>query len=103
MVPEPNWFVRLADQFSIAIDQLVDETILPRLDLALNRGLWRQPSNEPMIDCFEIGPEQAFDFADLAGMQFDFATYSYFLSAHTTDPEATSCTFRENLDVMPPG
>ena len=88
MVSEPSWLVRLVERYSIATDELVDETVLPPLDLAAIQSLWGLPPDESMVDCFAIGPEQAPYLADLTGIRFDFAKYSYFLSARSTDLEA---------------
>ena len=88
MVSEPRWHVRLVERYSIATDELLDETVLPPLGLSAIQSLWGQPPDEPMIDCFAIGPEQAPYLADLASIRFDFANYSYFLYARSTDLEA---------------
>jgi hypothetical protein len=41
-----------------------------------------------MVECFSIEEEQAPYFRGLGGVEFDFARYSYFLAAYTTDWEA---------------
>jgi len=41
-----------------------------------------------MVECFEIGDEQAMFLKELAEIEFDFTRYSYFLSAYTSDWEA---------------
>jgi len=42
-----------------------------------------------MVECYEIGHEQAAFLSRVVGLEFDLARFSYFLSAYTTDWEAT--------------
>lgn len=89
MSPEPSWLLRVIESFSNETDFLVGETILPPVELSEIQALWGQPIDEPMVDEFEIGPEHLPFLSTLTDMPFDFSTHSYFLSARTTDWEAT--------------
>jgi len=86
---EPSWLVRVIEYFSNENDELVGEFALPQIELADLQRVWRAPSDAPMVECFSIGEEQAPFFRESAGIEFDFARYSYFLAAFTTDWEAT--------------
>src|SRR5438876_4836912 len=98
---EPSWFVRVIEYFSNENDELVGEFALSQVELAQLQRVWRTPPDEPMVECFSIGEEQAPFFRELTDIEFDFARYSYFLAAFTTDWEATK---REGgfMDLFPP-
>jgi hypothetical protein len=82
---EPGWLVRVVEYFSNETDELVGEVALPQVELAELQRLWDAPPGEPMVECLSIGEGQAPFFRELAGIEFDFARYSYFLAAYTTD------------------
>ena len=86
---EPSWLVRVVEYFSNETDELVGEFALPQVELSELQRIWNAPPNEPMVEGFSIEEEQAPFFRELAGIEFDFAQYSYFLAAYTTDLEAT--------------
>ena len=86
---KPSWLVRVVEYFSNETDELVGEVALPQVELSELRRLWDAPPGEPMVECFSIEEEQAPFFRELAGIEFDFARYSYYLAAYTTDWEAT--------------
>lgn len=88
-MPEPSWLVRVIEYFSNETDELLGEIALPPVELAELQQLWGTSPNDPMVECFSIDKEQAPFFRDLAGVEFDFARYSYFMAAYTTDWEAT--------------
>ncbi len=85
---EPSWLVRVIEYFSNETDELIGELNLPQVELSELQRLWGAPPDEPMVECFSIEEEQAPFFREFAGIEFDFARYSYFLSAYTTDWEA---------------
>lgn len=89
MPAEPNWVVRFVEQFSNKTEKLVNSIRLPVVELRDLQDLWGLPSSEPMVGCFEIGQKQVEFFERRFGMRFDFTQYSYFVSAATTDWEAT--------------
>lgn len=86
---EPSWLARVVEYFSNETDELVGEFPLPQVELAELQRIWHVSPDEPMVACFAIGEEQAQFFRESAGIEFDFARYSYFLAAYTTDWEAT--------------
>lgn len=86
---EPSWLVRVVEYFSNETDELIGEFALPHVELAELQRIWNAPSEEPMVECFSISEEQAQFFRELLGIDFDFAKYSYFLAAYTTDWEIT--------------
>jgi hypothetical protein len=86
---EPSWLVRVVEYFSNETDELVGEFVLPQVELSKLKRVWNAPVDEPMVECFSIEEEQAQFFRELAGIEFDFARYSYFLAAYTTDLEAS--------------
>jgi hypothetical protein len=86
---EPSWLVRVIEYFSIETDELVGEFALPQVELSELQRLWGAPPDEPMVECFSIEEERAPFFREMASIEFDFARYSYFLAAYTTDWEAT--------------
>ncbi|MEJ7577308.1 MAG: hypothetical protein WKF74_09930 [Pyrinomonadaceae bacterium] len=85
---EPSWLVRVIEYFSNETDELLGEFALPQVEIAELQRIWNAPPDEPMVECFSIEEEQAQFFRELAGVEFDFARYSYFLAAYTTDWEA---------------
>ena len=82
---EPSWLVRVVEYFSNETDELIGEFALPQVELSELQRLWDAPPDEPLVECFSIEGEQAPFFRALAGIDFDFARYSYFLTAYTTD------------------
>ena len=98
---EPGWLVRVIEYFSKETDELMGEFVLPQVELSGLQQLWNAPPDEPMVECFSIEEERAPFFRELAGIEFDFARYSYFLAAYTTDWEAAK---REGgyLGLFPP-
>lgn len=86
---EPSWLVRVVEYFSNETDELVGEFALPQVALAELQKIWNAPPDEPIVECFSIEEEQAQFFRELAGIEFDFRQYSYFMAAYTTDWEAT--------------
>ncbi len=86
---EPGWLVRVIEYFSNETDVLLGEIALPRVELSELQRLWGAPPNDPMVECFSIEGDQAPFFRELASIEFDFARYSYFIAAYTTDWEAT--------------
>jgi hypothetical protein len=84
----PRWLVRVVEYFSNETDELIGEFALPQVELSELQRIWDAPPDEPMVECFSIEEEQAPFFRELAGIEFDFARYSYFLAAYTTDWEA---------------
>ena len=86
---EPSWLARAIEYFSNETDELIGEFALPQVDISELQRIWDAPPDEPMIECFSIEEEQAPFFRELVGIEFDFAQYSYFLTAYTTDWEAT--------------
>jgi hypothetical protein len=86
---EPSWLERVIEYFSNETDELVGEIALPPVELATLQGLWGAPPDDPVVECFPIKEEQAPFFRAVAGVEFDFARYSYFLAAFTSDWEAT--------------
>ena len=86
---EPSWLVRVVEYFSNETDELGGEFALPQVELSELQRLWGAPPDEPMVECFSIEEEQAPFFREVAGIEFDFPRYSYFLAAYTTDWEAT--------------
>ena len=86
---EPSWLVRVVEYYSNQTDEMVGQFALPQVELAELQRLWDAPPNEPMVDCFSITEDQALFFREVASIEFDFARYSYFLAAYTTDWEAT--------------
>jgi hypothetical protein len=85
---EPSWLVRVVEYFSNETNELMGQFALPQVELSELQRLWNAPPDEPMVECFTIGVEQAPFFRALAGIDFDFARYSYFLAAYTADWEA---------------
>lgn len=85
---EPSWLVRVVEYFSNETEELVGEFALPQVELSELQQLWDAPPDELMVECFSIEEAQAPFFRELAGIEFDFARYSYFLAAYTTDWEA---------------
>jgi|GEM_PF-3091056 len=88
---EPGWLVRIVEYFSNETDEFVGEFALPQVELSKLQRIWDASPDEPMIECFSIEEEQAQFFRDLAGIEFNFARFSYFMAAYTTDWEATIC------------
>jgi hypothetical protein len=86
---EPSWLVRTIKYFSNETEELVGEFTLPEVDLAAIQILWNQQPTEPMVDMFSIDESQSQYFRQIANIQFDFSHYSYFLTAHTADWDAT--------------
>jgi hypothetical protein len=86
---EPSWLVRVIEYFSNETDELIGEFALPQVELSEIQRLWSAPPDEPMVECYAIEKEQASFFRELAGIEFDFVRYSYFLAAYTTDWETT--------------
>jgi hypothetical protein len=86
---EPSWLERVIEYFSNETDELVGEIALPPVELATLQSLWGALPDEPMVECFSIEEEQAPFFRMLVGIEFDFARYSYFMTAYTTNWEAT--------------
>ena len=86
---EPSWLERVIEYFSNETDELVGEIALPPIELATLQGLWGAPQSDPMVECSSVEEEQAPFFRAAAGVEFDFARYSYFLAAFTNDWEAT--------------
>lgn len=89
MTPQPEWLVRIVECFSTETDALLDEVILPPIELSSLQEVWGRPTTDPMVECYEIGHEQAAFLSRVVGLEFDLARFSYFLSAYTTDWEAT--------------
>ena len=86
---EPEWLLRVVEYFSNRTEELEGEFVLPSIDLATLQRLWAAPHDQPMVECFPIEEGQAQFFRELAGIEFDFTHYSYFLTAYTTDWNAT--------------
>jgi len=86
---EPIWLIRILESFSNETEELVEESKLPHIELWKLQRLWNAPSSNAMIECFSIEPEQADFFSNLVKINFDFEARSYFMSAYTTDWEAT--------------
>lgn len=86
---EPSWLHRVVEYFSSETDELVGEIALPRVELIELQRLWDAPPGDPMVECFSIEEGQAQFFRALAGIEFDFGRYSYFLATYTTDWAAT--------------
>ncbi|MEM6590477.1 MAG: hypothetical protein AAF651_01295 [Cyanobacteria bacterium P01_C01_bin.73] len=86
---EPNWLKRVIEYFSNETDELVGEIALPAVDLATLQNLLGVSADNPMITGFSINEKEAVFLRRSADIEFDFAQYSYFLAAYTTDWEAT--------------
>lgn len=88
MSEQPTWFERTLEVYSEEDESLVDEHVLPAVDLALLQRSCGQPADEPMFDMFEVTEAQRAFVESLTGLKLDFRKYSYFLAAHATDPRA---------------
>lgn len=86
---EPIWLVRVIECFSNNTDEFVSEVALPTVELAELQRTWNEPPDAPMVDCYSMREEHALFFQELVSIEFDFTQYSYFLTAYTTDWEAT--------------
>lgn len=86
---EPDWLVRVIEYFSNETDELIGEIPLPKVELSELQKLWDMQSDNPMIECYLLEKEQAQFFHGLVDIDFDFSQFSYFLTAFTTDWEAT--------------
>lgn len=90
MTHEPKWLVRIVTSYDLKTEELVSEHSLPKIDLVSLQNQWNQPSDEPMIDVFDINVKQA-QFLESIDMRlkFDFNKYDYQISAITTDWDQT--------------
>jgi hypothetical protein len=86
---EPSWLLRVIECFRNETQEPVSESVLPPVPLPELQQKWGLPPDAPLVECLYIGEQQAGFFRDLVGITFDFSRYSYFLTAYTTDLEAT--------------
>ena len=86
---EPSWLVRVVERFSNETDELTGEFILPEVGLSRLQRVWDAAPTDPMVESFSIEAKQAQFLRSLVEIDFDFEHYSYFMSAYTTDWNAT--------------
>ena len=88
MSDQPHWLARTIEVYSVEDGTLVDEHVLPPVELALLQQSWQRPADDPMLDLFEVTEDQRAIVESLAGLKLHFGHHSYFLAAHTTDARA---------------
>lgn len=89
MSDQPHWLARTIEVYSAEDESLVDEHLLPDVDLASLQHHWRRPVDDPMLEAFEVTEDQRPFVESLTGLKLNFRNNSYFLAAHTTDSHAT--------------
>jgi hypothetical protein len=62
---------------------LVGQSVMLAAQLTESQALFGVPSNDPMYDCWPVGPAQAVRVSGMAGVSVDLARFAYFVTAHT--------------------
>jgi hypothetical protein len=73
--------VRTLEWFA-ADGSFAGEAVMPTARLAELQALFGVPDDNPMCDCWPVGPVQAGRVSELAGVPLDLDRFSYFVSAH---------------------
>lgn len=85
---DPEWLDRVVEWYSRKTDELEGECVLDGVVLARLQELWGMPSDNPMIDAFEVTPDHVDYLKQFADVNFDFEQFDYFVTAYCTDYEA---------------
>lgn len=85
---EPDWLVRVVEEFDKITEELVGVYRLHTIELSRLQEIWKQNADEPMVDSFDISPTQAEALREYTSIDFDLSRCDYQITAYTTDFEA---------------
>ncbi|NCD70690.1 DUF7683 domain-containing protein [Mucilaginibacter agri] len=84
----PKWFKREIQVWQKQGEELVDEILIPEIDVSILQQYYSADGDDPIIDLILIDEDDVefFNYILETEVEFDFDRYEYWLSAYTTDP-----------------
>lgn len=72
---------RVIRWFNRDTDELAGSAPMLNLDLRALQAMYDRPSDDPMYDCYPIGPIQATQLQAYVGVPIDLTRYDYFIES----------------------